>query len=221
VKILILASPRSGSTSLTLLINEHLNKKKFKLFIEPFNIKGYNNHKLNGHDFKNCEPLEKYNDLLVKSIILIGNVEYPVEVFSNEDEYIDWCLNFFDKVIVLDRKNKKEQSESFVINETEQKRTGVGWHIPKTYNIEKMDMHFYNNMFNKLNATTERLVDIANKNNLPYFLYEDLYSNDNQNELEKLFNFIELPPNTDYINEFINNKNRRVRIDLPKIKNLI
>lgn len=117
MKILILASPRSGSTTLTSLIKEHLKETNYKVFFEPFNPKLYQKYLTNGNDFINCEPLKKYQNLLVKSIILLNYIEYPTSIFSNEDEYIDWCLDFFDKIIVLDRENKKEQAESFVINE--------------------------------------------------------------------------------------------------------
>ena len=220
MKILILASPRSGSTSLTLLLKEHLDKT-FNVFFEPFNPKFYNNYKSKGNDFIDCEPLKKYENLLVKSIILVDYIEYPTNVFSNENQYIDWCISFFDKVIVLDRLNKTEQSESFVINETTQKLTGIGWHVPKIYDTNNIDLNFYNNMFESLNKTKDRLIEIVNKYHLPYFLYENLYTKDNKNEISRLFECLEIEPNGEYVDEYINNKNRRVRIEPPINKNLI
>jgi hypothetical protein len=221
MKLLILASPRSGSTTLTSLIKEHLKEKNYKVFYDPFNSKFYDTYKIEGHDFTDYKPLKKYNNLLVKSIILVNYIEYPTNIFLNEDKYIEWCLSFFDKIIVLDRENKKEQAESFVISETTYRLKGIGWHIPKIYNTDTMDMGFYNNMFNLLTKTKEKLFDISIKYNLPYFLYENLYCENNKNELDRLFKYFELNPNIEYINEYINNKNRRVRIEPIKQKVLI
>lgn len=221
MKILLLASPRSGSTSLTHLIKHHLKEYNYTTFFEPFNPKSYETHKSNGFDFNTYEPLINIDNLFVKSILMMSHNEYPLGSFSNEDEYIDWCISYFDKVFILDRINKKEQSESFVINETEQKRTGTSWHTPKVYRTDSMDMGFYSNILNIFNKTREKLLNISEKNNLPYFLYENIFTENNQKEIERLFNYLEITPNKKYIDEFIHNKERRVRIEPVKVNKLL
>jgi hypothetical protein len=192
MKILLLATPRSGSTSLTSLIGEHLKKENYKTFYEPFNPRFYNNYLSNGYDFKTYEPLTKFDNLIVKSILMDGLNEYPLNSFDNINDYLDWCINYFDKVFILDRSNKIEQSESFVINETANRTTGIGWHTPKVYNVKNMDMNFYNNILNILNKTQEQLIHLSENNNLPYFLYENIFTDSNQSEIEKLFNYLEI-----------------------------
>jgi hypothetical protein len=221
MKFLILASPRSGSTTLTSLIGEHLKTDDYKIFYDPFNPNFYENYVLNGENFIDCEPFKKYPNLLVKSIIMENYVEYPERIFSKRSEYIDWCLEFFDKIIVLDRGNKKEQAESFVINETESRTRGIGWHTPKVYNIDKMDMNFFNKILNTFNETHDILLEISKENSLPYFLYENLYTKSSQKEIERLFEYLEINPISHLIDEFIHNKNRRVRIEPTVIKKLL
>ena len=44
MKILILATPRSGSTSLTKFIDSHIELPNYKMFMEPYNDSNYKDY---------------------------------------------------------------------------------------------------------------------------------------------------------------------------------
>ena len=56
MRVLVLATPRSGSTSLTKLIYSHLELSEYTLFIEPFNSNFYKKYKIDGCDFQTYLP---------------------------------------------------------------------------------------------------------------------------------------------------------------------
>ena len=132
MRILILATPRSGSTSLVRLVNSHITIPNYKMLIEPFNSQ------LSGYQ-KNIDSIVGIENILIKNLFLVGNDEYPIDSFINVYEYFNWCYSFFDKIILLDRKDKIAQSESFTINETMWREKGLDWHTPKIYDVDKIE----------------------------------------------------------------------------------
>ena len=70
MKILLLGTPRSGSTSLVRLINSHINLPNYKMVIEPFNNSLY----FDGNN--TIETLLQYENILVKNLFLVGNDEF-------------------------------------------------------------------------------------------------------------------------------------------------
>lgn len=212
MKILVLATPRSGSTSLTKLIYSHLDSSKYNLFIEPFNPNFYQKYKIDGFDFTTHKPLENFNNLLVKSLLLFENVEYPIKSFSSVESYLNWCVSFFDKIIILDRKDKLSQSQSFVINETQFREKGLDWHSPKHYDLSKIDENYVEKMIFRYRESTKLLLEISNKQEIPIFYYEDIFLNDTD-QINELFKYLNL--NCDllkYYDYFIN-KRGKVRIE--------
>lgn len=206
MKILLLGTPRSGSTSLIKFINSHISLSHYKMMIEPFN------NELNGA-INSITPLLKYNNLLVKNLFLIGNDEYPKESFENVYEYFDWCYSFFDKIVMLDRKDKIAQSESFVINETIFREKGINWHTQKIYDLDKIDKTYFNEMINRYTESSKILKEISNINNFPIFYYEDIFLEHNMETINNLLKYLGMKLNTKYYNEFILSSYRRVRIE--------
>jgi LPS sulfotransferase NodH len=206
MKILLLGTPRSGSTSLIKFINSHISLSHYKMMIEPFN------NELNGA-INSITPLLKYNNLLVKNLFLIGNDEYPKESFENVYEYFDWCYSFFDKIVMLDRKDKIAQSESFVINETISREKGINWHTQKIYDLDKIDKTYFNEMINRYTESSKILKEISNINNFPIFYYEDIFLEHNMETINNLLKYLGMKLNTKYYNEFILSSYRRVRIE--------
>jgi hypothetical protein len=176
------------------------------MMIEPFN------NELNGA-INSITPLLKYNNLLVKNLFLIGNDEYPKESFENVYEYFDWCYSFFDKIVMLDRKDKIAQSESFVINETISREKGINWHTQKIYDLDKIDKTYFNEMIDRYTESSKILKEISNINNFPIFYYEDIFLEHNMETINNLLKYLGMKLNTKYYNEFILSSYRRVRIE--------
>jgi hypothetical protein len=214
MKILILGTPRSGSTSLVKFIDSHIKLSNYKMVIEPFNNSLY---------FKgdsNIETLLQYENILVKNLFLLGHEEYPTKSFNNIYEYLKWCYSYFDKIIILDRKDKLAQSESFAVNETSMRESGIGWHVPKIYDIEKIESSYIKTMIDRYMESGEILKNISDTNNFPIFYYEDIFLNKSRKHIEFLFSYLDMEMDESNYMEWILSPYRRVRIDKNK-QNLI
>jgi hypothetical protein len=214
MKILLLGTPRSGSTSLVRLINSHINLPNYKMVIEPFNNSLY----FDGNN--TIETLLQYENILVKNLFLVGNDEYPKESFDNVYEYFNWCYSYFDKILILDRKDKTTQSESFVINETMWREKGVDWHTQKIYNIETIEPVYLNTMVDRYTESSQILNNISKEENLPLFYYEDIFLEKSRKHIDDLFSYLDIELNESNYMEYILSPHRRVRIDKNK-QNLI
>jgi hypothetical protein len=221
MKIQILATPRSGSTSISKLIWSHLKEFNYSFFMEPFNLQIHSKRNINESWFESYEIVENLDNLLVKNILLSRSQEYPIKQFNSNEEHIQYTSTFFDKIIVLDRKDKKAQSESFVINETESRLRGIDWHQPKIYRTDNIDIKQYNDIFDMLKESETILYDFSKKHNYPLFYYEDIFIDYNMDELKRLFDYINIEMKMILINEFVLNKERRVRIDPVKVNKLL
>ena len=214
MKILILGTPRSGSTSLVKFIDSHIKLSNYKMVIEPFNNSLY---------FKgdsNIETLLQYENILVKNLFLLGHEEYPTKSFNNIYEYLKWCYSYFDKIIILDRKDKLAQSESFAVNETSMRESGIGWHVPKIYDIEKIESSYIKTMIDRYMESGKILKNISDTNNFPIFYYEDIFLNKSRKHIEFLFSYLDMEMDESNYMEWILSPYRRVRIDKNK-QNLI
>ena len=219
MKILILGTPRSGSTSLVKFIDSHIKLSNYQMFIEPFNVNLYPNKEYDA-DRDTILYFTKYNNVLVKSLFLIGHEEYPIKSFNGVYEYLDWCYSYFDKIIILDRKDKLAQSESFAVNETSMREGGVGWHTPKIYDVEKIEPSYIKTMIDRYTKSSEILHTISSKQKFPMFYYEDIFLEKSRKHIEKLFSYLGMELNEDNYKEYILSPYRRVRIDKRK-QNLI
>ena len=214
MRVLILGTPRSGSTSLVRLVNSHINLPNYKMVIEPFNNSLY----FDGNN--TIETLLQYENILVKNLFLIGNDEYPKDSFIDVFEYLNWCYTYFDKIIVLDRKNRIAQSESFVINETMWREKGIGWHTKKIYDLDRIDKSYLETMIDRYTKSSKILNDIAYTNNFPIFYYEDIFLNHNMKVVKKLFEYLEMDLDVEMYNKYVISNELQVRIDKNK-QNLI
>jgi hypothetical protein len=214
MKILLLGTPRSGSTSLVKLINSHINLPNYKMVIEPFNNSLY----FDGNN--TIETLLQYENILVKNLFLIGNDEYPKESFKSVVEYLNWCYSYFDKIAILDRKDKIAQSESFAINETLMREKGIGWHTPKIYDLDSIDKSYLETMIDRYTESSEILHTISSKQKFPIFYYEDIFLEKSRKYIEYLFSYLDMKLNESNYEEYILSPYRRVRIDKNK-QNLI
>ena len=212
MKILILGTPRSGSTSLVKFIDSHINLPNYKMIIEPFNPASptYINEI---KDNDRITYITKFNNVLIKSLFLIGVNEYPTKSFNNIFEYFEWGYSYFDKIIILDRKDKLAQSESFAVNETVMRERGIGWHVPKIYDIEKIEPSYIKTIIDRYTESGEILKKISNTNNFPIFYYEDIFLEHNLDTINTLLEYLGLELNMEKYNEFILSSYKRVRIE--------
>lgn len=219
MKILILGTPRSGSTSLVKFVDSHIKLSNYKMFIEPFNQSLLN--KKDDKDRDNILYLTKVDNILVKGLFLLGHEEYPTKSFNDIYEYLKWCYSYFDKIIILDRKDKVAQSESFTINETIFRERGINWHTQKIYDLDKIDKSYLNEMIDRYTKSSEILKEISINNNFPIFYYEDIFLEHNIDVINNLLEYLGLELNTKNYNEFISSNTRRVRIEKPLDKKII
>jgi hypothetical protein len=220
MKILILGTPRSGSTSLVKFIDSHIKLSNYQMVIEPFNQNLYPNKKYD-EDRDTILYVTKYNNVLVKSLFLLGYEEYPIKSFNNIYEYLNWCYSYFDKIIVIDRKDKIAQSESFAINETMFREKNIGWHVPKIYDVEKIEPSYIKTMIDRYTESGEILKEISDTNNFPIFYYEDIFLEHNLDTINTLLEYLGLELNIEKYNEFILSSYKRVRIEKPSHKKLL
>ena len=211
MKILILGTPRSGSTSLVKFVDSHIKLSNYKMFIEPFNQSLLN--KKDDKDRDNILYLTKVDNILVKGLFLLGHEEYPTKSFNDIYEYLKWCYSYFDKIIILDRKDKVAQSESFTINETIFRERGINWHTQKIYDLEKIDKSYLNEMIDRYTKSSEILKEISTNNNFPIFYYEDIFLEHNMDTIDNLLKYLDMELNIEKYNEFILSPYKRVRIE--------
>ena len=219
MKILLLGTPRSGSTSLVKFIDSHIKLSNYQMVIEPFNVNLYPNKEYD-KDRDTILYFTKYNNVLVKSLFLLGHEEYPTKSFNNIYEYLTWCYSYFDKIIILDRRDKLAQSESFAVNETSMREEGIDWHTPKIYDIEKIESSYIKTMIDRYTKSSEILHTISSKQKFPMFYYEDIFLEKSRKHIEELFSYLGMELNEDNYKEWILSPYRRVRIDKNK-QNLI
>jgi hypothetical protein len=219
MKILILGTPRSGSTSLVKFIDSHIKLSNYQMFIEPFNRFLYPNKEYD-EDRDTILYVTKYNNVLVKSLFLLEHEEYPIKSFNDIYEYLNWCYSYFDKIIILDRKDKLAQSESFAVNETSMRERGIGWHTPKIYDVDKIEPSYIKTMIDRYTESSEILHTISSKQKFPMFYYEDIFLEKSRKHIEELFSYLDMEMDESNYMEWILSPYRRVRIDKNK-QNLI
>ena len=182
LKILIIATPRSGSTAFCHALAKVL---KFKVIPEPFNpftIKYFGNGK----------PLidlnkELQDNIVVKSII--------------NDKLKDY-VSRFDKTILLSRKNRILAEESW---DYQKRHRGDGffWHSTYIHDgkpVSKDTIKTFDYLYNEMAEVSKNL-------NLPIFWYEDIFS-DNKDKINSFIKELDLKINFHTFYRYINTKNR-------------
>lgn len=177
MKILILYIPRSGTNS----ISEYFMKQNsnYKYFNQPFTL-----YKENGIEKISYEECIKYDDVLVKSDI--NNFKY-LEI--NKEKII----NDFHKVVLISRKNKREQAISFIMAQNDNNfldKTKRRYYLDGiSEEIIKQKEDHYISLENMLYEFADPL--------FRFFYYEDLFYGD----FSELFDYL----NINYIDEDFKN----------------
>jgi hypothetical protein len=194
MKILILYTPRSGTNSIT----EYFLKQNpnYKYFNQPFTL-----YKEPGIEKSRYEECIKYDNVLVKS-----DVNSLSLIKINRQKII----KDFDKVLLISRKNKREQAISFIIAKNNKN------FLEKTkrqYCLEGIDeerIEHYEDVF----KTFENMLYEFEDPRFRFFYYEDLFYGD----FSELFYYLSINHiDEDFKN--ILNKNNKYNVGYHLSKN--
>jgi hypothetical protein len=210
MRIAIVCNGRSGSNSMINYINCCLLKehKKYNTFFEPFNYLNIDKHS----KLKVIDEIVNKKDVLLKTFIDDDN--YPYESFDNVEQYWEWVYSFFDKIIVLERKNKRLQSESVIyhIRISKNRTISPNWHKPKYYDLNEIDQENIVKLEKYLENQSLVLKSISDKG-YPLFYYEDIFVDKNIKTIKRLNEYCEIEFNQSCIDEWINSPYKKVRIE--------
>lgn len=217
MRIAIVCNGRSGSTSTFNYVNCCLitQNEKHYTFFEPFNyVNPDRDVKL-----KSIEQISNKENVLLKTFIDVDN--YPYESFTTVESYWEWVYSFFDKIVVLERKNKRLQAESlyYHIKLSKNRTVSPDWHKQKYYDIEENDETHIQGITNHLESESTVLKSISDKG-YPLFYYEDIFVDKNPKTIEHLNHYCNLKYNQKCVDEWINSPYKKVRIE-KKSNNLI
>jgi hypothetical protein len=205
MRIAILTSERTGSTTLFHLIREHLEPSGYICHIEPFNQ--YLHEKLN----RNVYSPDFYNDknnVFIKTFL--SEIHRPKELIGNDEAYWDWFFKYFEKIIILDRKDKTSQSESFTYHAIKGKTSG--WHKRQYYDfdgIEEGHVEYRKNIFVD---ESKKLHEISDRG-YPVVYFEDIYVNRDKTALKDILHYIGVDLNDTLYRRYILSDSFRVRLN--------
>lgn len=174
MKILIIGTPRSGTSSLVVGIGESL---KYKIISEPFN---YTSKDISYNLVKDGKFVIPENCAL-KNIIR----QQPKEMSEiNFIDFYDLFVPLFDKVIVITRIRQDLLIESYL----QALETGV-WHDKwvKTHEFDD-----YEEEHQRMETNLKMLHIVAKRYNLPITYYEELYSGDKE-KINKILKQWDIP----------------------------
>lgn len=167
MRILIISSPRAGSTSLIRAIRKICNIKTYE---EPFN-KHWGSHYKDEYKFD--------SDCAVK----VMSYEKAKNSNKTSVQFLSEFSKSFKHTIILDRLNYEEQLESYAF--ARQRRYDSGWQTPYIYD-DSVDLGREDYF---LTLQKENLKLISENINTDIIFYENLYSNNLEvlnKELEKV-----------------------------------
>lgn len=174
MKILIISSPRAGSSALTEALGKLFNLKRYH---EPFN-KHWGTHYKKDYNFgKNC-------------IVKVMSYEKEMDTTKTSVEFLSDFSNEFDHTILLDRIDYQKQLESYSF--MRQKRYDGDWQAPYVFDngVDLLREDYY------LTLQKENIKLISKKIKSEILFYENIYSNNHEKILQEFKKVnISLPDN--------------------------
>ena len=156
MKVLLITLPRTGSTSLLKTISK---EQKLNSISEPFNNVNGNLEKYKDYDWKNI------NDICVKTHINHKDVTFYLEF-----------IKFFDKVILLSRKDLNACAESL---------SYANYFQNFTEKYEWIKTPNFNENIKLVKEFNEELEKLSKLTNIKISYYEDLFDSESEYKLRK------------------------------------
>ena len=163
MKIVLLALPRTGSTSITNYILE--THREIITIVEPFNA------------------LLHKNPILYAKLVPHSNVFIKTMFADNPPDLQELTHKDFDKVICLFRKNKKEHIESYTQAELTNK-----W--VNQYKYSSKSPVLFDTLKLRIETKESEMVEVSNELGLQKYYYEDLYLSGNNSNMKEFLNNI-------------------------------
>jgi hypothetical protein len=190
MRVLIFASPRSGSTSLTKALSKLLKVRRYLEPFNPLNISNLTEQEIVGLKYK--LPKSCIVKVLAKS--------------RSRDYYLDY-IAYFDKVIFLTREDISAAYESYyrsILLHDSQLKKAV-WH--QTYMFDSSAHKIDKPIYNHVKSCIEEVKLVASLNNKSYIIYEELYS-DNLDIFNKAFKALDINIDKEELRFRLNPKNK-------------
>lgn len=175
-KILILSVPRAGSSKLTDML--HRVDQSYLKLAEPFNI--------NAPNYIPDEVRWKFDqNVVVKSVPF--DTSYGPEL--NQNLYLEFILDvskYFNKFIILKRRNKKEHWESWLNlhkKMSNNQDSYQAWNINELKGYNPGPHINYEDIINPSNRICD---NFSLEKNIPITYYEDLYSYNRDKSKEEI-----------------------------------
>jgi hypothetical protein len=205
MKIAILTSARSGSTSLYHFIEEILSTKKYTCVSEPFNSYWRNPAGLKTYDI---DYFKNKSDVFIKTFV--SELQRAKSFINDEDGYWQWFFDYFDKVVILDRKDKDLQSESLTYHM--KKKDLSSWQKKQYYDLSNIEKEEFENSKSILINDSNKMHEFS-KLGYPVFYFEDLFIKKDRNIAENLFDYLELEFRDDLYEKYINSDMFKIRLN--------
>ena len=205
MRIAILTSARSGSTSLYHLIEAHLNKKNHICVSEPFN--NYWRDKINIQTY-DVDFFENKENIFIKTFV--SKTQKPKSLLDNEVGYWDWFFDYFEKIILLDRLDKDLQSESLTYH---MKVDDIhSWQKKQEYDLSITTSEEINNSKNALINESNMLHNFSKKG-YPLYYFEDIFIKKDKSKIDNIFEYLNIDLNELIYNEYVISDAFRIRLN--------
>jgi hypothetical protein len=206
MKICIISTGRSGSTSLYQLIKKHLPIDYYTI-TEPWNKGWKRNNELTGTEL---DIILKHNNVFIKTIVGQLPENENIKTFEN------WLFTFFDKIILLDRLDDMSQVESMAWHGLFNR--GKSWHEKEFYDLEKIPKDVIDKQKSTLNDRKNIINDYSIQYNKKIYYYEDIFIYHSMGVINEIFDSLGLKLNEKYLVEYVISKEKKVRINKDEIK---
>lgn len=199
MKILLLYIPRAGSTSILRYFKSV--KPNYNIINQPWSELIVELTKSNMINYKD---LIKYENIFVKS---------DIGSFNKENIDLECVKSDFDKIIILDRKDKEKQIESLIYakhNNSFLESNKYWFDDDYKYTIEEDEKRSAQNGIQELKNQIPTLTKLLNAK---FYYYEDLFFGD----FSDILNYLEIDYNEEYFNLYLDKKNKyRLGDTIPK-----
>jgi hypothetical protein len=201
----ILASARSGSTSLYHLIEAHLIKFKYNCCSEPFNNYWRDKIKIQTYDI---DYFENKQDVFIKTFV--SRAQKPKSLLYDEMAYWDWFFGYFEKIIILDRLDKDLQSESLAYH---MKLDNIhSWQKKQSYDLSITTLEEINNSKDILLNESNMLHKFSEKG-YPLYYFEDIFIKKDKSKIDDIFKYLNIDLNESMYNDYVISDTFRIRLN--------